>query len=140
MSFMSNLIRDALGEEGTGFNTSVIGPVDTIVPLQPGSAGYLNYYPLLQCVSGTMSNCTGGIQDGLPIEACAAAVSVDRGVARMNGRAVVVNVSAGDVGSYPDRYENQNSGATGAGIVGRSVSWALLGGLVGVGVLVGGAL
>lgn len=139
MSFMSNLIRNALGTEGTNFNVSVIGPVDEIVPLQPGTAGYLNYYPLLQCVSGTMSNCTGGIEDGLPIEACAAAVSVDRGTALMNGRTVVMNVSAGDVGQYPDPYENQSAGSTG-GAVAMSVSWGLLVGLVGVGVAVGGVL
>lgn len=141
MSFMSNLIRNALGNEGSNFNVSVIGPIDEIVPLQPGTAGYLNFYPLLQCVSGTMSNCTGGIEDGLPIEACAAAVSVDRGTALMNGRTVVMNVSAGDVGQYPNPYENQSSGSgSTGGAIGMSVSWGLLAGLVGAGVAVGGVL
>jgi hypothetical protein len=138
-SFLNNLIRGTLGADGANFNLSVVGVIDTVVPLTPGSAGYLNFFLLLRCVAGSMSGCTGAIDDGLPIEACAPVASVVQSVRRLEGRTEVVNVNASDVGGYPDPFENQSRsagvGGVSASVRGISFNWVLCGVLVGAGLV-----
>jgi hypothetical protein len=47
---------------------------DTSFPRAPGQAAHINFEPLKQCVAGRVSNCTGDVQDGIPTEACTAAI------------------------------------------------------------------
>lgn len=121
-SFLHMLIRTKLGDQGADFNQSLTGVIDTVVPLEPGIGGYLNFYPLLRCVQGTMTNCTGGPRDGLGIEACAPVASVDGSLKIVEGRAAVQNVSAQDVNNYPDPFANQ---ARGGGVNSVVLSWQL---------------
>lgn len=101
--------------------------------LQEGTSGYLNFYPLDRCVEGTISGCNGTIQDGFAIEACApVATKAGRSMQTvMDGRVVVVNVSASDVGNFRDPFANQVSSDGGKSVhfVWSVLSAAVLGGI-----------
>ncbi|EPE37131.1 hypothetical protein GLAREA_09294 [Glarea lozoyensis ATCC 20868] len=123
-SFLHRLIRNELNSQGKDFNRTVIGVIDTVMPLEPGTAGYINFYPLLLCAEGTMKNCTGGIEDGLGIEACAPVATVDGGLKIMSGRTVLQNVSSSDVENYTDPFAGQSRGG---GVHSLVLNWSFIG-------------
>lgn len=122
-SLIRSTINATLAEQNVDFNRSVIGIIDQVVPLAPGNAGYLNFLPLLRCVVGTMSNCTGGLEDGFGIEACAPVANVDGGLRILSGKTTIQNVSQEDVGSFRDPFGNQSRGRAGKSVV---LEWSFL--------------
>jgi hypothetical protein len=123
-------VNGTLNEANPDFNRSIIGVIDTTIPLAPGTSGYINFFPLMRCVEGKMSNCTGGLEDGLGVEACAPVANVDGSLKILSGKAVVQNVTAGNVSNFNDPFAKQSRGAAGQ----LSVSgWGILGSaLVGI--------
>jgi hypothetical protein len=116
-TFMHNLIYSAvngsLNETGTpvGWNTSVIGVLDTVYPLSPNTSAYLNFTAYKRCFAGTMSNCTGGLQDGVAIEACAPVYHTTErsngGRAILDGNYTLQEVPEANVTQYSDPFANQ---------------------------------
>jgi hypothetical protein len=142
-TFLHNLILSASGVNsslsGASWESSVIGLIDTTQSLPPGSSGYLNFTTFKRCFAGTMSNCTGGLTDGLSIEACAPVTHTDRttgGLDILDGKVTLVNVSSSDVeaGKFPDPFRGQSRGDSESGAWGNrgsEVSGAVvLGGFV----------
>lgn len=94
--------------DGMTWPDIAIGAIDTTQALKPGTSGYINFTPYLRCFAGTMSNCTGDIDDGVALEACAAVIQTVRDNARMlEGVFSVEEVSEDEVNQYPDPYANQ---------------------------------
>jgi hypothetical protein len=102
----------------------VSGVIDTAMPLVPGTAGYLNFYPLMLCAEGFMKNCTGGIENGLGLEACGPIATVDGSLKIISGRTVVQNISSAEVGNFPAPHANQ---VKGAGVHSSVLDWQFLG-------------
>ncbi|KAL5340677.1 hypothetical protein BJX70DRAFT_104076 [Aspergillus crustosus] len=92
--------------EAPSFNASIIGAIDTTRLLEPGQAGYLNFTAYQFCYTGTVDNCTEGLDNETAVEVCAPVWRED-GFPRIDGVYTVVNVSEDSVDRYPDPYENQ---------------------------------
>lgn len=112
----------------------MIGLIDTTERLGAGQAAYLNFTLLRRCFAGTMSNCSGGVVDGLGIEACAPVTHTDRttdGMTILDGEYTLVNVTRDDVeaNKYPDPFSGQNRGESGNESWGNQIN-EISGGLV----------
>ncbi|KAG4432160.1 hypothetical protein IFR05_012352 [Cadophora sp. M221] len=112
--FLETIIKPAINASLSGepWNNTVIGAIDNTAALEPGVSAYLNFTTLKMCFAGAMSNCTGGLTDGIVLEACAP-VYHSVGASRraiMDGEVIVVNISEADVGNYRDPFANQVSG------------------------------
>ncbi|KAL4882262.1 hypothetical protein BJY04DRAFT_50974 [Aspergillus karnatakaensis] len=92
--------------EAPGFNASIAGAIDTTRILEPGQSAYLNFTAYQFCYTGTVGNCSEGVDNETAVEVCAPLWRED-GFPRIDGTYTVVNVSANDVDRYPDPYENQ---------------------------------
>ncbi|KAL4862156.1 hypothetical protein BDV12DRAFT_190604 [Aspergillus spectabilis] len=95
--------------QAPAFNASVIGAIDTTRALEPGQSGYLNFTAYQFCYTGTVGNCTEGVDNETAVEVCAPVWRED-GFPRIDGLYTVVNVSENAVDRYPDPYENQEMG------------------------------
>ncbi|KAL4737299.1 hypothetical protein BDV11DRAFT_172106 [Aspergillus similis] len=101
-----------------GFNDSVIGSVDATRILISGQSAYLNFTAYKFCYTGTVANCTDGVENGTAVEACAPVWHEEGSSARLDGEYKVVNVSAQDVNQYEDPYANQVGGDGEGGALG----------------------
>ncbi|RAL07886.1 uncharacterized protein BO97DRAFT_462509 [Aspergillus homomorphus CBS 101889] len=121
------------------FSRSIAGAIDGTRMLRPGQSAYLNFTAYRYCYTGTVDNCTSGVENRTAVEACAPLYHLidekgEEGRAVMDGMLSVVNVSRGAVGQFKDPYENQARGdavALGTG-VGKGVGrgwWVVVGGL-----------
>lgn len=132
-SFPFNLINSSLpaaneSSTATPFVDVIVGNIDTISELPPGTSGYLELSPYYQCYAGTMSNCTGDLTDGVGIEACAPLWHTTRtsnALPIFDGELSIRNVSANNISSYPDPFAGLvRSGAGGhAASLGGSTAW-----------------
>jgi hypothetical protein len=117
-------VQDYLNENNVTFNNTIIGLIDSVATLEPGSAGYLNFTSLLSCFQGTFGNCTG-VDDGLAVEACTPVATVDEsGLAILQGNYSVQNVSEAHVGKYNDPFAGQSRGAAERSF---SIRWEVIG-------------
>ncbi|KAL2828017.1 hypothetical protein BDW59DRAFT_53566 [Aspergillus cavernicola] len=123
------------------FNESVIGSVSATRMLTPGQSGYLNFTAYLFCYTGTVENCTDGVEDDTGIEICAPVWHQDQSSSILDGIHTVVNVSEQVVegGQLMDPYENQVSGDGDDG-EGGAMSLKLNGGLAMFAAIVAGGL
>lgn len=95
----------------------MIGSIDTTVPLAQGATAYLNFTGLKRCFSGSLSNCSGGLTDGVAVEACAPVyhtVGRKGSGAVLDGNYTIVNVDAVNVSGYPDPFMGQSRGSAGS--------------------------
>ncbi|KAL3476492.1 hypothetical protein BJX99DRAFT_227844 [Aspergillus californicus] len=109
-----------------GFNETVVGSIDATRVLTPGQSAYLNFTTYLFCYTGSVGNCTEGVEDGAAVELCAPVWHEDGSATVFDGVWTVVNVSQSDVDQYSDPYENQIGGDDGEG---AAVGLRLNGGL-----------
>ncbi|KAL4914662.1 hypothetical protein BDW62DRAFT_138265 [Aspergillus aurantiobrunneus] len=112
--YFASIVSDAVSNQSIdtpGFNATVTGSIDATRILNPGQSGYLNFTAYRFCYTGTVANCTGGLEDDTPLEVCAPVWHEDGSAVRIEGEYTVVNVSAEDVGQYEDPYENQSDGS-----------------------------
>ncbi|TGJ78126.1 hypothetical protein E0Z10_g10638 [Xylaria hypoxylon] len=112
------------------FNDTVIAPVDQTRVLAPGQAAYLNFTAYQVCFTGTLANCTGSVEEGTPIEACAPLWSQtgSRSV-EVDGEYTFVNISADEVDQHTDPFRGQTNDGGGDSAASASgvVNHALLG-------------
>lgn len=108
------------------FDSSVVTTISQTVVLESGKSGYLNFYPLERCVTGTMSGCNGTIVDNFPIEICAPAytTSGSKNASRLDGRVAIQNVSAADVANFTNPFRGQTRGESGDSAAGRGAQLA----------------
>ncbi|RDW92895.1 uncharacterized protein DSM5745_00217 [Aspergillus mulundensis] len=109
----TSVVADTVSEDSLiapGFNDSVIGSIDTTQILRPGQSAYLNFTAYKFCYTGTVANCTEGVDNDTAVEACAPVWHEQGGYARLDGEYWVVNISASDVDQYEDPYANQVGG------------------------------
>lgn len=103
--------------DGTAWPQAAVGSIDTTQALEPGTSGYINFMPYLRCFVGTMSNCTGGIEDGVVLEACAPVIQTVDGsgaiLAILEGVFSIERVPEEDVDQYSDPFANKLSGLEG---------------------------
>ncbi len=128
--FLHSLVLAAVNSTlaGENWRESVIGAIDQTVALEPGTSAYLNFTTLNRCFVGTLSNCTGGLEDGIVLQACAPVYHTvgANGKAIMDGEVTIVNVSASDVGNFEDPFANQVSPEEAAASMGYIVSGKLM--------------
>lgn len=146
-TFLHNLILNAVNSslDGQAWPQYAIASVSTIQPLPAGTAGYVNFTAYDRCFEGTMSNCTGGVQDGLPIRACAAVVTgLGRGSSGaqqevFGGEYAIQEIPEADVEKYSDPFAGQSTGAGAAGAV-RPPSGGMVVALLALGMVVAAAM
>ncbi|KAL6230539.1 hypothetical protein BDW75DRAFT_222463 [Aspergillus navahoensis] len=78
-----------------GFNDSVIGSIDTTRILVLGQSAYLNFTAYRFCYTGTVTDCTDGVENGTAAEACAPVWHEEGSAARLDGEYKALNVSGG---------------------------------------------
>lgn len=113
-SFLHNLILNAVNSslDGATWPDYAVGLIDTTQALSPGTSGYINFAALQRCFEGTMSNCTGELEDGLAIRACAPVLNPARDGNRigiLSGRYSIVEIPEEQVTQYRDPYAGQLS-------------------------------
>ncbi|KAF2460549.1 hypothetical protein BDY21DRAFT_369541 [Lineolata rhizophorae] len=119
-------VQAGLDEEQSGqewsFNDSVLGTIENIMELSPGTSAYMNFSALRYCYVGTTQNCTGAVENRTRVEVCEpmyrstqTGEDDDDYVLIMGGSYVLVNISREEVDDYDDPYANLvRSGAASA--------------------------
>ena len=67
------------------FNDNVIGSIDATRILKSGQSAYLHFTAYKFCYTGTVGNCTDGVENGTAIEACAPLWHKEGALARLDG-------------------------------------------------------
>lgn len=116
--------------DGAPWPVYVVGAIDTTEALEPGTSGYILFTPYLRCFTGTMSNCTGGIEDGIGIKTCAPVIqTLWDSVTVLQGNFSIEEVAEDDVSLYRDPFANQVSGDASSSVprrTGRAILVAAL--------------
>ncbi|KAJ5113287.1 hypothetical protein N7456_001821 [Penicillium angulare] len=116
------------------FNDSVISRIDQTRILEAGQSAYLNFTALKFCYEGSLSDCSGSLEDGTKVEFCAPLWSEKDSL--VSGEYTVVNISKSEVGQYKDPYAGQSDGTGSDGDKGIASGRVLSEGLMTAGVII----
>lgn len=118
---------------GIPFRNYVVGNINTIESLPPGTSGYLEFQRIFQCVAGTLSNCTANtLPDNTPVEFCAPLyhttdLRTNTGVTILDGEFFLNQIDASNVSQYPDPFAGLSRGTSSASKVVSTSLMALVG-------------
>jgi len=131
-NYIHSLILSSVNSslDGMPWPDYAIGAIDTTETLEPGTSGYIQFTPYLRCFAGILSNCTGGIEDGIGIEACAPVIqTLWDSVGVLQGDFSIEKVAEDEVSHYRDPYSGQSSGDASSSVprqTGRAILVAAL--------------